>query len=370
MRNTTILSNTANGKGNTGQLGAGGGIFSSDTGRLTVSDSFFFDNVSQGDKGGAGIHSCGALTVTDSIFRGNVGQNNGDGGGIQTPAGTALIMNSLFVSNTAGYGAAIDNDGADTLTLINSQLIDNLGIRDGGAIDIDSGAVQTYSGDTFANNRSPDGSGGAVWNNSSLTIRDSVFYGNIAGQVVTPTNEVGGAIYNSTGPMTITNSTLYNNIADKGGGIYNSNPLTVINTTLYSNTAVLGGIGGNLYLNSSVARLKNTLVANGGPDDCAFVGGTLASLGHNLESANTCGFIAGGDITDTNPLLGPFGSNGGPTLSLPLLPGSPAIDHGDNAGCPAKDQRGGARPINGTCDIGAFEFGALVTRLFLPLAWR
>ncbi|MCA9958705.1 MAG: IPT/TIG domain-containing protein, partial [Anaerolineales bacterium] len=57
--------------------------------------------------------------------------------------------------------------------------------------------------------------------------------------------------------------------------------------------------------------------------------------------------------TAVNPLLGTFGSYGGPTQTLPLQQGSPAIDAANN--CPLTDQRGFAR--NGPCDIGAYEFG-------------
>jgi hypothetical protein len=40
---------------------------------------------------------------------------------------------------------------------------------------------------------------------------------------------------------------------------------------------------------------------------------------------------------------------------MALLPGSPAIDAGDNTHCPATDQRDIARPQGAKCDIGAFE---------------
>jgi hypothetical protein len=50
-----------------------------------------------------------------------------------------------------------------------------------------------------------------------------------------------------------------------------------------------------------------------------------------------------------------LGSNGGFTQTIPLRPGSSAIDTGDNAFCPATDQRGVARPQASGCDIGAYE---------------
>ncbi len=367
--NLTLLSNTASGSLGNSLIGAGGGVFNASAGRLNVRDSAILSNESDGGAGGAGIYSSGAVTITGSRFHGNVAMNDGDGGGLQTNGGTALIQHSQFVSNTAGYGGAIDNDNALSLTLINSQLTDNLGIEDGGAMDIDSGAIQTFISDTFAYNRSPFGNGGAIWNNSQLTVRDSLFYGNVAGVGDISNTENGGAIYHSSGALTLTNSTLYNNRADLGGGLYIGAPLTATNNTLVSNTAVITDSGGNLYLDSAVAKLKNNIVAGGSPVNCAFNAGTLTSLGHNLESANTCGLTAGGDLTNTNPLLGALGNFGGPTLSLALPLGSPAINQGDNNGCPATDQRGGARPFNAICDIGAIEFGA-ITQLWLPLIRR
>src|SRR5262249_40378690 len=62
--------------------------------------------------------------------------------------------------------------------------------------------------------------------------------------------------------------------------------------------------------------------------------------------------------TPLDPLLAPLGNYGGPTLTMALLPGSPAIDAGNNGLIPAgvtTDQRGLARVVNGTVDIGAFE---------------
>jgi hypothetical protein len=90
-----------------------------------------------------------------------------------------------------------------------------------------------------------------------------------------------------------------------------------------------------------------------------------------LGNNGGCTFTATtGDLVGTpgqpmEPLIGPLQSNGGPTWTHALLPGSPAIDAGTPSRCPTADQRGYARPEDGDgdgnpiCDIGAFEFGAL-----------
>jgi hypothetical protein len=93
------------------------------------------------------------------------------------------------------------------------------------------------------------------------------------------------------------------------------------------------------------------------------------SLGHNLSSDNSCTLNASGDMTNTNRLLGPRQDNGGPTPTHALRSGSPAINAGTNAGCPATDQRVVPRPQGGNCDSGAYEF-VFTDTLYLPLVMR
>src|SRR5262249_36341377 len=86
--------------------------------------------------------------------------------------------------------------------------------------------------------------------------------------------------------------------------------------------------------------------------------GSLGSLGHNLigNTSHGSGFHET-DLLNVDPLLGPLKDNGGPTLTHALLPGSPAIDAGDNSDAPEWDQRGPGYPriVNDIIDIGAFE---------------
>jgi hypothetical protein len=153
----------------------------------------------------------------------------------------------------------------------------------------------------------------------------------------------GGGIYNAAyggSTVTITSSTLSGNSAGtSGGGIYTSAPLNTITTAL--NTLLAG----------------NT--APGSPD----LFGPLTSQGHNLigDGSGATGFdptdLVGTASSPRLPLLAPLADNGGPTQTMALLPGSPAIAAGDPAGAPDTDQRGPgyARTVGGTIDIGAFE---------------
>lgn len=133
--------------------------------------------------------------------------------------------------------------------------------------------------------------------------------------------------------------------------------MTVTNSTFRGNYA--GGLV-NGGVNSALVR--NTILADNTGYNC---NGSIASLGHNLDSGNTCGLAAAGDQPNTNPLLGPLAYNGGPTPTYALLPGSPAINAGSNTGCPVTDQRGVRRL--GMCNIGAFEF---VLHAYLPTVRR
>src|SRR5207247_8983823 len=93
-------------------------------------------------------------------------------------------------------------------------------------------------------------------------------------------------------------------------------------------------------------------------------------------SAFTSGRNAGLPGTTAAPLdprLGPLGNNGGSTWTMALLPGSPAIDAGDDALLAAPfnltaDQRGLPRKSSTHVDIGAFEFQAASTPLQIGAA--
>jgi hypothetical protein len=99
--------------------------------------------------------------------------------------------------------------------------------------------------------------------------------------------------------------------------------------------------------------LQNTIVQDAGSS--CYGDGTFQSLGHNISGDGTCHLTGPGDQPLTDALLGPLADNGGPTETLALLAGSPAINGGDDAACPFTDQRGFGRVD--VCDIGAFEFG-------------
>ena len=170
------------------------------------------------------------------------------------------------------------------------------------------------------------------------------------------------------GTATVTNSTIANNsdVGGFGGGIDGS--ITGVNDTIAYNTATYGGGGlsGDFTLNNSLIALNTS--GTGTPDD---ISGTVSSASaYNLIGIGGSGGLVNGtngnQVGVANPGLGPLAYYGGPTQTIALLPGSPAIDMGSNAlavdpstGQPlTTDQRGPGflRIVNGTVDIGAYEY--------------
>ncbi len=172
------------------------------------------------------------------------------------------------------------------------------------------------------------------------------------------------------GTCTVANSTFAGNTSMPAIKGYPSTIFTIVNSTIAGNAA------GGLY--RFTGTLRNTIIANnGGSGNC--IESTITNGGNNLDSGATCGLgAANGSLSNTDPLLGSLVDNGGPTLTTAPSFQSPAIDgvtYNAPNGCPAADQRGVARPIDGNgdgnvlCDIGAYEATAWYA-IYLPLVIR
>jgi hypothetical protein len=181
----------------------------------------------------------------------------------------------------------------------------------------------------------------------------------------------------------LTNCTVSGNtstgIAHLGGG--SSSSLTITSCTIAGNTSPVraGGIFTQGSLSGPVTTMmKDNLVAAnaGGNFQVAGAGAAVVTLGYNLDSDGTSGFISGqnGDIVGTigspiNTRIGPLTNNGGPTYTHATLSGSPARDAIPVLFCSlATDQRGVLRPRRVNCDIGAFEFDSW--KSFLPIVQK
>jgi hypothetical protein len=319
------------------------------SGSATVSGSlpYWVANAANGDaiqfaanlKGGT-ITLGDTLDITKSLGIDGTGSDitvNGGGNRVFIiEQGADVGINALTI--TGGVAPAVFQGGGilnrGSLELTNSTVTGNSGDGSGGIYNANTGLL-VMGGDTVNNNTATN-TGGGIGNVGQLTIYDCTIAANTA--------RIGGGIANY-GALKIGNSTVaFNTVTGAGadgGGIYNvaaSNQLALLNTIVYNP-------------NSGAATENDVL----NPIDQAQ---------GDLFGSGTSGIASGGDLGgnqfNANPLLGALQDNGGPTATMALLPGSPAIGAGAATsqipGLPvlATDQRGDPRPAN-SIDIGAFQ---------------
>lgn len=292
-----------------------------------------------------------AVTVTNSALVNNTVASFG--GGIFNDRGAVAVNNSSLSGNSSDMHGGGIYTYQGIVIVDDSILSDNSSNSFGGGINNDNG-ILTVKGSTISDNYSVSSLGGGIYSSGSLTVANSTLSGNSA-------NSIGGGILSSaTGTAMVGNSTFsYNTAGTYGGGIYSANSLTVTNSTFSGN---LAGLDGGGIHNNGTLHLFNTILANASSgSDCTSIV-VLASDVNNLIEVNSG---CGSPVSSADPNLGPLQNNGGHTLTHAPLPGSPAIDAGDNTECLATDQRGSVRYTDGdgdsiaTCEIGAVELGQL-----------
>jgi FG-GAP-like repeat len=311
------------------------------------------------------------------------GNNTASGGGISN-SGTLVMTLVTLTGNTGMFGGGVFNNNGGTVTANDCTFTNNSSSQAGGGIDNDGGSV-TVEGNTFSGNAAPFGGGidnfqgTLIVSNSTLSANTSLTMA--AGN---PNLPDGGGIENLNGTLTVTNSTFDGNMAVRGGGLFNlttaPHTATLTNDTFVANTdnVTAGGSGGGIRQGPTgpALVLNNTIVAGNvqagttTPDDISVAtGGALATTcANNLIGTGGSGGLTNGSngnlVGVSNPGLGALANNGGPTQTIALLAGSPAIDAGSNALATAAgitiDQRGAMRGPAGLAaganvDIGAYE---------------
>lgn len=297
----------------------------------------------------------------------------------------------LAVSGNGSHRIFNVLSGADVS--ISGLTLRNGNVSSGGAA-IYNGGSTTLSDCTVAGNR-----GGGIRNGGMMKIRRCTIANNLA-ENPPGGSAVGGGIWND-GALTISASTVANNEAvtdnlagpqeiSGGGGIFNSmdsKSLTVSSCTISGNRVTGGQVGqkrgGGISNYSSVSAIvRNTIVAGNIAARKMDVDGPFTSDGYNLignkaEDGDVDpggGFqdgvkhdqVGGGGQPVIDARLNELANNGGPTFTMSLQSGSPAIDQGRSLA--SRDQRGFRRhhdfpaipnaAAKDSCDIGAFERGS------------
>jgi hypothetical protein len=367
--------------------GAGSGLFMRD-GVLEVIDCTFRDNAAASpgpDVGGGAIYAVGSLgvTVVGSRFIGNEGSNSGAIGLLQS---TGTFVNTVFDSNSAtGEGANYVEPGCPPF---NHDEQGGAG-GNGGAMAVD-GVEETelyFCGCVFQDNQANE-LGGGVFRTPNASRQLTTF-----DRCTVDGNQAngGGGMYISNSLLTISASTISNNIVDGlGGGVRTglSSELDLVNVTFYNN-ATTAGLAGALSYGDGGGTIRNCTFADnkaeGGPGlFTAAIRGTSAAVHNTIFANNTtadpwnpmsCDFEpASGannfqwpekrqdsdnddtpcveNITWADAELSPLADNGGPTRTM--IPNADIVV-GAGQDCPPTDQRGEPRPDPSACTAGAVE---------------
>jgi len=290
-------------------------------------------------KYGHGIYCYGASPVIEGCYiTGNYATSYTKyyGGGIHCSNSSARIINCSIYNNEAGYGGGIycSNSSPD---IINCSISTNTVKRGGGGIccwNNSSPLIQnTYITSNDVVYSTADGGGISCRGNSSPQIIDSTIANNTAGRggglycyyaspsiintEITQNNgdyHYGGGIYMFRSSIYLFGCRIYGNHADwYGGGIYCISPESsaskIIACSIYSNNSERGG--GGIYLDNTSLQFSHCYIANNRAEGSAYAygGGIYSITGApvfdkcRIAVNSTSGTGAGFYLSDSNAII-------------------------------------------------------------------
>lgn len=276
----------------------------------------------------AGIVNGGGYGSSDLTLRNSTVEGfSGTGVDAESNYGDTLIKRSVIRRNSSGvlaFKAGVD--------IKNSTISGN---SPGGGIFVTYYAFADVTKSTISGNRT-EGSeqfaaaGGGV--NAYYEAFARITNSTISGNAAVGTGSMGGGIY---GGASVVSSTVTNNSAERGGGIFSA-------------PDGFGTDGVNVTDSIVTGNRASDGPDCGGETDT----GPPQSKGGNVFGRDGCATPQPTDLLTGDPRLGPLAGNGGPTKTHELLAGSPAIDHSGRTELET-DQRGVRRGKHP--DSGSFE---------------
>ena len=323
------------------------------------SDTVTFASTLSGDTITLDIANKGHIAITHNLTIQGPGANlltvsggnvaTSANGGIFYTSGYALSISGITLAdgNTTGYGGALMAVSSPNVTLSQVALVNNHAKGGGGFYERRGAFMVTHS--TISGNSAGSFGGGFCSQYGAVTLTDSTVAGNSAGSVGSGS---GGGFYMRGALLTVNSSTISGNSSQAGSGFeLNAFSGSLTNSIVSANSNPL-----EQFLSTGQGQTTTLTVSYSLINGSYYVGNGATFSGSHL-------------ITGQDPKLGTLAYNGGPTQTLALLPGSPAIDAGSNGTCETTDQRGVTRPDgkpggSGTCDMGAFEVDTIFANGF------
>ncbi len=234
-----------------------------------------------------------------------------------TAGGPATLNLTVPSAITIGKALTISGPGADLLT-IDASVNDptpNVNNRDGHRIFLITDNLATFAAVTMEGltltGADIGGFGGAIDSSENLTLRNMVIRGNSA---------QGGGGVGATGPLSIFDSDVSNNVSSSAGagihvhptanGTYQIVRTTVSNNQILSSVSARGGgIFSNVPTNSSFLVIDSTVISNTATLDGAGIASigplvvTNSAIVNNHSNGNGGGIKASGFVTVEDSLL-------------------------------------------------------------------